>query len=322
MVGPRSERHDPASLRRANVATTIEVIMHLRFVEDRRTLLYAFVLFPLVPTLSLTFPWLTPWLVPLALYGSYLSGVLAHNHNHLGVWSGKRANAFYGAWLSAFYGMPLFAWVPTHNQNHHRELNGDADASRTALAGPDSLRALLVYPFVCTRHQLPLVFGYVREAFLHHPARFRKLVLETAVLVLGHGLVGGLAVALHGWQLGLAVYFVSLGAPALLAPYWMMLTNYLQHVGCDPASPDDHSRNFTSKLLNVFVLENGLHTVHHEHPGTHWSRLRSLHDERAERIDPRLNENSILGYVWKAYLHPFRRRTSSPHPLAQAPGRT
>jgi fatty acid desaturase len=218
--------------------------------------------------------------------------------------------------------MPLFAWVPTHNQNHHRELNGDADASRTALAGPDSLRALLAYPFVCTRHQLPLVFGYVREAFLHHPARFRKLVLETAVLVLGHGLVGGLAVALHGWQLGLAVYFVSLGAPALLAPYWMMLTNYLQHVGCDPASPDDHSRNFTSKLLNVFVLENGLHTVHHEHPGTHWSRLRSLHDERAERIDPRLNENSILGYVWKAYLHPFRRRTSSPHPLAQAPGRT
>jgi hypothetical protein len=102
----------------------------------------------------------------------------------------------------------------------------------------------------------------------------------------------------------------------------MMLTNYLQHVGCDPASPDDHSRNFTSKLLNVFVLENGLHTVHHEHPGTHWSRLRSLHDERAERIDPRLNENSILGYVWKAYLHPFRRRTSSPHPRAQAPGRT
>jgi hypothetical protein len=90
MVGPRSERHDPASLRRANVATTIEVIMHLRFVEDRRTLLYAFVLFPLVPTLSLTFPWLTPWLVPLALYGSYLSGVLAHNHNHRFIWNQRK----------------------------------------------------------------------------------------------------------------------------------------------------------------------------------------------------------------------------------------
>jgi beta-carotene hydroxylase len=322
MVEPRPERHDPASLRRANVATTIEVTMHLRFVEDRRTLFYAFVLFPLVPALSLAFPWLTPWLVPLALYGSYLSGVLAHNHNHLGVFDGKRANAFYGAWLSVFYGMPLFAWVPTHNQNHHRELNGDADASRTALAGPDSLRAFLTYPFVCTRHQLPLVFRYVREAFRHHPARFRKIVLETTVLVLGHAFVGGLAVALHGFQVGLLAYAVALGVPALLAPYWMMLTNYVQHVGCDPRSPDDHSRNFTSELLNVFVLENGLHTVHHEHPGTHWSRLRALHVERAARIDPRLNESNILGYVFRTYLHPFRRRAPSPVPLARAPGRT
>jgi beta-carotene hydroxylase len=322
MVEPRRERHDPASLRRANVATTIEVIMHLRFAEDRRTLLYAFVVFPLVPALSLALPRLTPWLVPLALYGSYLSGVLAHNHNHLGVFRGKRSNVFYGAWLSVFYGMPLFAWVPTHNQNHHRELNGDADASRTTLAGPDSLGALLRYPFVCTRHQLPLVFRYVRDAFRHHPARFRQIVLETTVLVLGHALVGGLAVALHGWQLGLAAYVVSLGAPALLAPYLMMLTNYLQHVGCDPSSPDDHSRNFTSKLLNGFVLENGLHTAHHEHPGTHWSRLRALHEERAARIDPRLNENNILGYVWKTYLHPFRRRVPPSVPLARAPGRT
>jgi fatty acid desaturase len=311
-----------ASLRRANVATIIEVFMHLRFAEDRRTLFYAFVLFPLVPTLALSFPALTPWLVPLALYGSYLSGVLSHNHNHLGVFREKRANALYGAWLSIFYGMPLFAWVPTHNQNHHQELNGEADASRTALAGPDSLRAFLGYPFVCTRHQLPLVFRYVRDAFRQHPARFRKILLETTLLGAGHAFVAALAVALHGWSLGLTVYAVSLGAPALLAPYWMMLTNYLQHVGCDPTSPDDHSRNFTSKLLNAFVFQNGLHTVHHEHPGTHWSRLRALHDARAARMDPRLNENHVFGYVWKTYLRPFRPRTSQPHPLARAAGRT
>jgi beta-carotene hydroxylase len=290
--------------------------MHLRFVEDRRTLLYAFVLFPLVPALALCFPALTPWLVPLALYVSYLSGVLSHNHNHLGVFREKRANAFYGAWLSVFYGMPLFAWVPTHNQNHHQELNGEADASRTALAGPDSLRAFLLYPFVCTRHQLPLVLGYVRDAFHHHPARFRKIVLETSVLAVGHLFVAGLAIWLHGLPQGSAVYVVSLGAPALLAPYVMMLTNYVQHVDCDPSSPDNHSRNFTSTLLNRLVLENGLHTVHHEHPGTHWSRLRKLHDERAPRIDPRLNEHDILSFVWKTYLRPFRKPPSAFHPLA------
>jgi fatty acid desaturase len=70
------------------------------------------------------------------------------------------------------------------------------------------------------------------------------------------------------------------------------------------------------------VLENGLHTVHHEQPGTHWSRLRGLHDARAGRIDPRLNENSIFGYVWKAYLRRSRHRRSGAVPLARAAERT
>jgi beta-carotene hydroxylase len=296
--------------------------MHLRFAEDRRTLFYAFILFPLVPLLALIRPGLVPWLVPLALYASYLSGVLAHNHNHLGVFRERGPNVFYGAWLSVFYGMPLFAWVPTHNQNHHRELNGEADASRTSLAGPDSLRAFLLYPFFCTRHQLPLVLRYARDAYHHRPVRFRQIVLETSVLVLGHVSVAGLAIALHGVGLGLIAYVVSLGAPALLAPYVMMLTNYVQHVGCDPSSPDNHSRNFTSKLLNGLVLSNGLHTVHHEHPGTHWSRLRELHDERAPRIDPRLNERDIWRFVWKTYFRPFRKEVPPVHPLARAVERT
>ena len=90
--------------------------MHLRFAEDRRALFCALVLFPFVPASALAFPAWTPWLVPLALYGSYLSGVLSHNHNHLGMFREKRANAVFGAWLSVFYGMPLFAWVPTHRQ--------------------------------------------------------------------------------------------------------------------------------------------------------------------------------------------------------------
>lgn len=75
--------------------------MKLRFREDRRTLVWAFVLFPLVPALAFVRPALWPWLIPLALYNSYCSGVLAHNHTHSPTFVGRRANAFYGAWLSA-----------------------------------------------------------------------------------------------------------------------------------------------------------------------------------------------------------------------------
>jgi len=278
--------------------------MALRFREDWRTLLWAFVLLPLVPLLAYARPALAPWLVPLALYASYCSGVLAHNQNHCPTFVGRGANTAYGAWLSVFYGFPLFAWVPTHNQNHHRYLNGDGDATRTTRRGTaDNAWVAFTYPILSSRWQLPLILDYVKESRGKHPARLRRIGLETAAVVLGHAGLVLLAIALHGFRRGLFVYALSAGLPALLATYFMMLTNYLQHVGCEPSSPDDHSRNFVSPFWNWFVFENGLHTVHHEHPGVHWSRYRALHEARAGRISPRLNQNSLFGYVLNAYVH-------------------
>jgi fatty acid desaturase len=284
--------------------------MRLRFREDRRTLVWAFVLLPLVPALAYARPALAPWLVPLALYASFCSGVLAHNQNHCPTFSGRRANAAYAAWLSVFYGFPLFAWVPTHNQNHHRYLNGEGDATRTTrLGSTDRAWVALSYPIASGRWQFPLISAWVRDARAHHPARYRRVWLETAAVIGGQLALLTLALALHGVRTGLYVYALAAGLPAALATYFMMFTNYLQHVGCDPASPDDHSRNFTSPFYNWFVFENGLHTVHHEHPGVHWSRYRALHDARAARIRDDLKQNSLFGYVLRAYLFdPLRSR--------------
>jgi beta-carotene hydroxylase len=277
--------------------------MHLRFSEDRRTLFWAFVLFPLVPALAYARPELTLWLLPLALYNSYCSGVLTHNHNHCPTFIGRRANVAYGAWLSLFYGFPIFSWIPTHNQNHHRYVDGEGDETRTTRHSPENtLLAALTYPIASARYQLPAVLGYARESFRRHPGRRRRILFECAALVFGQLALFALAVGLHGPRAGAFVYFFSVGLPALLATYFMMFTNYVQHVDCDPTSPDDHSRNFTSRFWNWFVFENGLHTVHHEHPGVHWSRLRPLHDARARRIDPRLNLPSVFAYVFRQYV--------------------
>src|SRR6185503_10072124 len=99
--------------------------MHLRFAEDRRALFWAFVLFPAVPAIVYVWPRALPFAMPLALYLAYCSGVPAHNHNHCPTFRERWANAAYGCWLSIFYGVPIFAWIPTHNQNHHRYLNGE-----------------------------------------------------------------------------------------------------------------------------------------------------------------------------------------------------
>jgi beta-carotene hydroxylase len=277
--------------------------MRLRFVEDRRTLLWAFVLFPLGPALALWRPSLLPWLVPLLLYCSYLSGVLTHNHNHCAVFQHRAANTAYSAWLSVFYGFPTFSWIPTHNQNHHRFRNGDGDMTATSRhAATDGLLAALTYPLASSRYQLPALIGFVRAAFRTRSGRASRIVLEGAALLAGHALVALFAVYLHGLALGALVYGVALGLPALLGTYWMMLTNYLQHVGCDAASPDNHSRNFVSPFWNWFVFDNGYHTVHHEQPGQHWSRYRALHHARAAQIAPELSSGTLLGFMLSRYF--------------------
>lgn len=275
--------------------------MKLRFVEDRRTLFWAFVLFPLGPALALWRPSLLGWLTPLLLYCSYLSGVLSHNHNHCPVFVSRRANLLYGAWLSFFYGFPSFGWVPSHNQNHHRFVNDAHDASSTARTpAKDGVLTLLTYPLTCARYQLPLVFGYARRQLRAGQSRATRILLEVLTLVGGHTLLLLLALRLHGASTGALVYAVAIGAPALLGNYWMMLTNYLQHVDCQSASLDDHSRNFVNPWWNWFVFDNGFHTVHHEQPGLHWSRYQAIHRQREPRIDPSLNRDFIISYaLWR-----------------------
>jgi beta-carotene hydroxylase len=286
--------------------------MRLHYVEDRRTLLWAFLLFPLGPALALWRPSLLPWLAPLLLYCSYLSGVLTHNHNHCAVFHERWANLGYGAWLSVFYGFPIFSWIPTHNQNHHRFRNGEGDMTATARhAQHDSLLAALSYPPASSRFQVPALAVFVRTAFRTRSRQRGRIVLECSVLVFAHAAVWLAAVLRHGTGMGSLIYFCALGVPALLGTYWMMLTNYLQHVGCDASSLDDHSRNFVSPFFNWFVFDNGLHTVHHEHPGLHWSRYRELHRQREGQISGELNQGTLLGFAVRRYVRSARATASS-----------
>ncbi len=281
--------------------------MKLRFKADYRALFWALVLFPLVPALAYARPALALWLVPLGLYLGYCAGVLTHNHVHTPVFVSKRANAVYSAWLSFFYGTPIFVWVPTHNQNHHRYVDGPGDLARTtAFSRRDSLLSLVVYPTRSAFAQMPEIARYVRSAFARKSAQRGAIVLQTSALVLGQIAAFALAVALHGLARGAFVYAVAIALPSVFASWAMMFTNYVQHIGCDPNSPDNHSRNFVSPFANWFVFQAGYHTVHHEHPGTHWSEYPTLHAARARRIEPRLNAGTIFGFVAERYLWPRR----------------
>jgi beta-carotene hydroxylase len=276
----------------------------LRHAADYRTLFWALVLFPLVPLLEYARPSTAPWLLPVNLYLAYSAGVLTHNHNHRAVFMHRRLNAAYSVWLSVFYGAPIFTWIPTHNQNHHRHTNGPLDDTRTwRYSNANTFFEAVTYPLVSTRFQLPAIVQYLRRTRRRHPDRLPWLMAQVAAIPLAHAVLFALAMRLRGWGWqGAETYFVAFGLPALFAPWALMFTNYVQHVHCDPLSEHNHSRNFVDPLVNWFLFDAGYHTVHHDAPGTHWSQLKSLHEHRLGQIDPRLNEHSIFSFCLKTYV--------------------
>jgi fatty acid desaturase len=277
--------------------------MQLRNAADRRALIWAFVLFPCVPALGFARPAWLWWLLPIELYLAYCAGVLVHNHVHCPVFRDRRANAMYAIWLSVFYGFPAFAWIPTHNQNHHRYLNGEGDLTRTSRGSRrDGLGYALIYPWLSSYHQAPAIRRFARAVLRRGGPRAAAVLAQSVAVPLAHAALLALSLARYGAAQGGFVYALSFGVPALFAPWSMMFTNYVQHVGCDPASRDDHSRNFVSPLANWFVFNAGYHTVHHESPGTHWSRYPALHRARAAAIAPALNQGSIPLYCLRAYV--------------------
>jgi len=65
------------------------------------------------------------------LYFAIAVAVMAHNHNHVGMWKSKFMNTVTDYWLTLFYGFPAFGWIPTHNKNHHKLNNKAGDYTIT-----------------------------------------------------------------------------------------------------------------------------------------------------------------------------------------------
>jgi beta-carotene hydroxylase len=277
--------------------------MKLRFTADRRTLLWAYVLFPMATLSPYAIPNALRWLWPLALYVGFCSGVFSHNHNHCPVFRSRAMNTFHSAWVSVFYGHPIFAWIPTHNLNHHKFLNRKGDATITwRYSTKNTWLVASTYFLVSAYWQDAVIKNFVRRAKANAPRLHNQITLQKRAFVAAHGGLLGFAVALHGWSLGLVLYLGTFGVSVAMGLWGMIFVNFIQHVRCDPWSSHNHSRNFVSKLGNFLVFNNGYHAAHHEHPGAHWSELPALHAKIAREIHPELCQPSVVGFCLRAYL--------------------
>lgn len=284
--------------------------MSLRFASDWRTLLWACVLTPGMVAFLYVRPELAPYLFWVSCYFALACGVIAHNHNHCPTFTSKPVNEVFANWISVFYGYPTFAWIPTHNLNHHKFVNRAGDATITWRITKKHVAPMaLIYFFVSAYWQSDPTKAFIRKARANNPKLYRKIILQYVVWLGGSFGLLGVAIALHGVSLGLRTWALVTLVPSLFSLWTIMLFNYEQHVDADPWSKHNHSRSWTNRFLNFLLFNNGLHAAHHENAGTHWSQLPAVHARIAPAIDPRLIEYSFWWYIIKQYvLAPFAPR--------------
>ena len=263
----------------------------LHFRADIKTVLYFFIITALfVIQWQYGFHW---WLYIIYLHFAVSVAVITHNHSHVNMWKSKVLNILTDWWLTVFYGLPIFVWIPTHNRNHHKFNNKVGDTSLTyRTTEENNLVTLLSYPSVSGYYQMKDgIIPYMKSLRVINPSQFRQNIAMIVVL-----LVWVVTALVISWKK--ALLYVIL--PHQVAQYSVIIFNYVQHVHADEESKYNHSRNFMG--VNFFLFNNGYHTIHHEKAVLHWSQLPEAHKSIHDKIDPSLIEPSFYGFIIKTYI--------------------
>jgi beta-carotene hydroxylase len=272
-----------------------------RHAADYRTILWTLIA-PALIAVQYARPALIPQLWWLSCYFAIACGVIAHNHNHSPTFRDKRMSQAFGNWISIFYGFPTFAWIPTHNLNHHKYLNTEGDATITwRFTNRHNALVASTYFFVSAFYQKYPTAAFLEKAKANNPALYRRIQRQYAFWLGTYAALLVTAWALHGFARGTYVACMTVGLPAVVSLWTIHLFNYEQHVHTDPWSEHNHSRNFISPTLNFLLFNNGYHAAHHEHPGMHWSKLPEVHAKIAAQIHPVLLQRSVWWYWLKQY---------------------
>lgn len=276
--------------------------MNLRNTADYRTLVWV-ILMPIVALIPYLSPRLLLFTFPVSCYLALCAGVIAHNHNHCPTFKEQRLNSLFSHWLTVFYGYPTFAWIPTHNLNHHKFLNKKGDATITwRYTNKHNFFVAATYFFVSSYWQSDPIRDFIRKARSDNPRMYRRIIGQYVVWIGSHVTLFAIACVAHGASLGFRLWLLSFAVPSLFSLWTIIFFNYIQHVHADPWSVHNHSRSFEGAFMNFLLFNNGLHTVHHESPGTHWSRLPTLHKRIRDEIHPELCVANFGVWLIKTYI--------------------
>jgi beta-carotene hydroxylase len=268
----------------------------LRYRADWRTL--GFVILALVLLGGGWSGWLrTPITVVASWMMAFVCCIMAHNHMHQPIFSGRLWNRLFQLVLMFGSGQPPTGIITAHNERHHVHPDSTDDFVRTSLVGSRwNFVNLLMFPFLSIAAMMREKPNDLKCWKISRPRLYRQAVLERTVF---YGVLSVLV--LVDWRATL----LFLVMPWLGAQLMLVGVNLLQHQDCDIRSEYDHSRNVTGVLVNWMLLNNGFHTAHHLRPSLHWSLLPDFHRNHVmPRMNPALDHRTFTGLIVERLRRP------------------
>ena len=231
---------------------------------------------------------------------AFLCAIITHNSVHCPVFRNRGLNRLFQIVLSLSYGHPVSSYVSGHNYSHHKHTHTRKDYARTTkIAFKWNLLNQLFFFYRIAGDILTSELRFAKLMRKEKPRWYRQYLLEAA-LVLGTKII----LLLLDWQRCLLLVFI----PHHYAVWGINGTNYWQHDGCDPHHKFNHTRSFTSRLLNYIAFNNGYHGIHHRNPGLHWSVLPKFHVKYIQpNVHPNLDLKSLTAFLWKSCVWPGKR---------------
>jgi len=237
----------------------------------------------------------------LAIF-SWFCATIVHNCIHVPQFRDKWMNSAWQIVLALAYGYPVSVLVPGHNLSHHKYTQGPKDVIRTTKMRwqYNLLNVLFFIPTVVLAIKKQDAKYMDQQRQKGRPI-FRQACKETAVFLVVN-------ILLLAWDWRTYIVFVAL--PQAFAKVGIISINLPQHDGCPPPEEDRYNfaRNFTGPILNFFTCNNGYHTIHHMHPGMHWSKLKEQHERVVKpHMHPSLDQPNLLWYIFVTYVLPGGR---------------
>lgn len=299
----------------------VSKLIGLRYKDDLRTLGFG-ALYVVLVAVQFSFDFSSFWLrfafFIATSFSCFQGAVSVHNAVHCPTFQNMTVNAAFQIFLSCWFGHMASSYVPGHNLSHHRNLQSTRDVMRTTKMQYkwNFLNMLLFAPATL------IVMNKNDQAYFDAQKRLNRPIYKQ----FRREMCTYISVQILLGYLSPFKWLTVCWLPHTIGKYMIVTLNMLQHDGCDENSKYNHSRNFVSPTLNYLCFNNGYHSIHHIYPGKHWSLLKDEHDRRlAPHIYPELDDPSIWGYMFKAYVYPGRRITydgkpyDPPHPGPDEP---